>query len=178
VAQWRVEPAWTMLEFDSFNALHDEPSTNNNAICLEPKLTATEVSASAVAVNTMLLLRRAAERGGLKLTATGNLSRAVVEGMLGIEWPDYDKAELFQYNKVIEEYARIFDITEGRNGPEAAGGPVGPLPIWGDANHLTIDIISYNVPQIPRLQRKTRSDCHDCQAPNGLTVNARVCTAI
>jgi hypothetical protein len=98
-----VEPAWTMLEFGSFNALHDEPSGNNNAIRLEPKLTATELSAAAVAVNTMLLLRRAAETGGLKLTATGNLSRAVVEGMLGIEWPDYDKAELVRYNKVINE---------------------------------------------------------------------------
>src|SRR6516225_4428275 len=75
-----VEPAWTMLEFDSFNALHGEPSANNKAIRLEPKLTATEVSLSAVAVNAMLLLRRAAESGGLKLTATGNLSRAVVEG--------------------------------------------------------------------------------------------------
>jgi hypothetical protein len=51
----------------------------------------------------MLLLRRAAETGGLKLTATGNLSRAVVEGMLGIEWPDYDKTELVRYNKVINE---------------------------------------------------------------------------
>ena len=98
-----VEPAWTMLEFDSFNALHDEPSANNNAIRLEPKLTATEVSGSAVAVNTMLLRSRAAEIGGLKLTATGNLSRAVVAGMLGIEWPDYDPAELVQYNKVINE---------------------------------------------------------------------------
>ena len=106
VRQWLngVEPAWTMLEYDSFNALHDEPSTNNNAIRLEPKLTATEVSASAVAINTMLLLRRAAETGGLKLTATGNLSRVVVEEMLGIiEWPDYDKAELARYNKVINE---------------------------------------------------------------------------
>jgi hypothetical protein len=98
-----VEPAWTMLEFESFNALHDEPSINNDAIRLEPNLTATEVSASAVSVNTMLLLRRSAEAGGLKLTATGNLSRVVVEGMLGIEWPDYDKAELVQYNKVINE---------------------------------------------------------------------------
>jgi hypothetical protein len=98
-----VEPAWTMLEFDSFNALHDEPSSNNNAIRLEPKLTATELSTSAVAVNTMLLLLRAAETGGLKLTATGNLSRAVVEGMLGMEWPDYDKAELVRYNKVVNE---------------------------------------------------------------------------
>jgi hypothetical protein len=74
-----------------------------NAIRLEPKLTVTEVSVSAVTVNAMLLLRRAAETGGLKLTATGNLSRAVVEGMLGIEWPDYDTAELVQYNKVINE---------------------------------------------------------------------------
>jgi hypothetical protein len=98
-----VEPAWTMLEFDSFNALHDEPSIDNNAIRLEPNLTATEVSASAVAVNTMLLLRRASETGGLKLTATGNLSRAVVQGMLGMEWPDYDRAELIRYNKVINE---------------------------------------------------------------------------
>jgi hypothetical protein len=98
-----VEPAWTMLKFDSFNALHEEPSINNNAIRLEPRLTTTEVSASAVAVNTMLLLRRAAGTGGLKLTATGNLSRAVVEEMLGIEWPDYDKAELVRYNKVINE---------------------------------------------------------------------------
>jgi hypothetical protein len=87
-----VEPAWTMLEFDSFNALHDEPSANNKAIRLESNLTATEVSASAVAVNTMLLLRRAPETGGLKLTATGNLCRAVVKGMLGIELPDYNKA--------------------------------------------------------------------------------------
>jgi hypothetical protein len=51
----------------------------------------------------MLLLRRASETGGLKLTATGNLSRAVVEGMLGIKWPDYDKAVLVRYNKVINE---------------------------------------------------------------------------
>jgi hypothetical protein len=33
-----VEPAWTMLEFDSFNALHDEPSATNHAIRLEPYL--------------------------------------------------------------------------------------------------------------------------------------------
>jgi hypothetical protein len=105
VRQWLngVEPVWTMLAFDSFNALHDEPSINNNAIRLEPKLTATEVLASSVAVNTMLLLRKAAETGGLKLTATGKLSRAVVEGMLGIEWPDHEKAELVRYNKVINE---------------------------------------------------------------------------
>jgi hypothetical protein len=50
------------------------------------------------------LLRRAAEAGGLKLTATGNLSRAVVEEMFEIiKAPDYAKAELQQYQKVINE---------------------------------------------------------------------------
>src|SRR5271166_4895207 len=39
---------------------------------------------------------------GLKLTATGNLSRAVVEEMFGIiQAPDYDKTELLRFQKVI-----------------------------------------------------------------------------
>jgi hypothetical protein len=71
-----VEPAWTMLEFNSLNALRHEPSDSNQAIRLEANLTNTEIVGSAVTANTVLLLRRAAETGGLKLTATGNLSRA------------------------------------------------------------------------------------------------------
>jgi len=93
-----------MLDFDSFNALHDEPSGSNRAIRLEANLTGTEISGSAVTANALLLLRRAAETSGLKLTATGNLSRAVVEEMCGsIEAPDYDKDELFRYQKVVNE---------------------------------------------------------------------------
>ena len=99
-----VEPAWTMLEFDSFNALHHEPSATNHAIRLEPDLADAEISGSAVTANALFLLRRAAETGGLKLTATGNLSRAVVEEMFGIiQAPDYDKAELLRFQKVINE---------------------------------------------------------------------------
>src|SRR3984893_16081065 len=99
-----VEPAWTMLDFDSFNALHDEPSGSNRAIRLEPGLADVEISGSAVSANALLLLRRAAETGGLKLTATGNLSRAVVEEMFAIiQAPDYDKSELLRYQKVINE---------------------------------------------------------------------------
>ena len=99
-----VEPAWTMLEFNSFNALHDEPSASNHAIRLEPNLPEAEMSGSAIVANALILLRRAAETGGLKLTATGNLSRAVVEEMCGImEWPGYDKDELFGFHKVINE---------------------------------------------------------------------------
>ena len=99
-----VEPAWTMLEFDSLNALRQEPSTNNHAIRLEPDLADAEISGSAVTANALILLRRAAEIGGLKLTATGNLSRAVVEEMFGIiKAPGYDKAELLRVQKVINE---------------------------------------------------------------------------
>src|SRR6266478_4186405 len=99
-----VEPAWTMLEFDSLNALRHEPSTNNHAIRLEPDLGDAEICGSAVTANALILLRRAAQAGGLKLTATGNLSRAVVEDTCGsIEYPNYDKDELFRYQKVINE---------------------------------------------------------------------------
>src|SRR5438105_14586043 len=99
-----VEPAWTMLEFNSLNALRHEPSGSNQAIRLQPDLADLEISGSAVTANALILLRRAAETGGLKLTATGNLSRAVVEGMFGIiKAPDYDKPELLRFQKVINE---------------------------------------------------------------------------
>src|SRR5712671_5678652 len=97
-------PAWTMLEFGSFNALHQEPSGSNKAIRLEPNLTETDLSGSAVTRTARIMLQRAADNGGLKLTTTGNLSRAVVGQMVEvIEWPGLDKAELFQFHKVINE---------------------------------------------------------------------------
>jgi hypothetical protein len=105
VRQWLngVEPCWTLLEYDSYRALHGEPSVRNQAIRLEPNLTQTDLAGSAVTRNALLVFR-AADRGGLALTATGNLSRAVVAEMCEIiEWPDYDKDELFRYHKVINE---------------------------------------------------------------------------
>jgi GNAT superfamily N-acetyltransferase len=99
-----VVPAWTMLDFNNLNALRHEPSGSNRAIRPEPDLANAEISGSAVAANTLVLLRRAAETGGLKLTATGNLSRAVVEEMCGIiKAPGYDKTELLRVQKVINE---------------------------------------------------------------------------
>ena len=66
------------LLFEVFSQRYDEPSANNQAIRLEPNLTIKEIADSAVTANALLLLRRAQETGGLKLTDTGNLSRAVV----------------------------------------------------------------------------------------------------
>jgi hypothetical protein len=99
-----IEPAWTVLELGSFNGLRHEPSAANRTIRLEPNLTQTDLSGSAIARNAQTLLRRAADTDGLKLTATGNLSRVMVAEMCEIiEWPDYDKGELFRFNKVINE---------------------------------------------------------------------------
>jgi hypothetical protein len=99
-----VEPAWTALTYKSFNALQQEPPATNTALRLANDLTVSEVNASAVARNSLHLLREAARGGGLKLTATDNLARAVVAEMIDLfDWPDFDKTELFRLNKVINE---------------------------------------------------------------------------
>jgi hypothetical protein len=51
-----------MLDLDSFNALHEEPSASNRAIRLEPNLTDTDLSGSAVVRTALTLLQRASER--------------------------------------------------------------------------------------------------------------------
>jgi len=106
VRQWLdgVEPAWTLLTFDSLRALRRAPSARQNAIRIANNLSADEIAGSAVTRNTLILLRQAIERGGLPLTAAGNLSRAAVAEMRGlIEWPHYNQADAFRLNKVINE---------------------------------------------------------------------------
>jgi hypothetical protein len=106
VRQWLdgIEPAWTLLTFESLRALRQEPSAVQTAIRIANDLGADEIAGSPVARNTLILLRQAIERGGLPLTATGNLSRALVAEMCKlIEWPDYNQADAFRFNKVINE---------------------------------------------------------------------------
>ena len=74
-----AEPAWTLLEFESFNALRREPSMDNRAIHLASDLSSAEIAEPAVARNALILLGRAVDSEGP--TATGNLSRAVVAEM-------------------------------------------------------------------------------------------------
>ena len=90
-----------MLDFDSLNALRCEPSANNHAIRLEFNVIDAGISGSSVTANALLLLRREAETGGLKLTATGNLLRPGRAAMCRIiEWPGYDTDELFPHQRV------------------------------------------------------------------------------
>src|SRR6187402_1350554 len=99
-----VEPAWTLLTFDSLRALRQEPSAVATAIRIANDLSADEIASSAVARNTFILLQQTIERGGLPLTATGNLWRAVVAEMRElIAWPGYDQADAFRLHKVIDE---------------------------------------------------------------------------
>jgi hypothetical protein len=99
-----VEPAWTLLAFDSLRALRQEPSAGQTAIQIANDLSADEIAGSAVARNSLILIRQAIAQDGLPLTATGNLTRAVVAKMCKVvEWPQYDQADAFRFNKVINE---------------------------------------------------------------------------
>jgi hypothetical protein len=99
-----IEPAWTLLTFESLQALRQEPSATRTAIRIANQLSRDEIADSPIARNTLILVRKAIEHGGLPLTATGNLTRAVVAEMCKlIAWPDYDPAEAFRFNKVINE---------------------------------------------------------------------------
>jgi hypothetical protein len=67
-------------------------------------LDADEMAGSAVTRNTFILLQQAIDRGGLPLTATRTLSRAVVAEMRKlIKWPGYDQTDAFRLHKVINE---------------------------------------------------------------------------
>ena len=105
--QWLngVEPAWTLLTFDSLRALRREPSARQNPIRIANDLSSDEIAGSGCCrQNAFILLRQAIEGSGLPLTATGNLSRAAVAEMRGlIEWPHYHQADAFRLNKVINE---------------------------------------------------------------------------
>ena len=69
VREWLggVEPAWTLLKFESLQALRRGPSGARTAIRKANDLSVDEIAASPVARNTLILLRQAIERGGNKM---------------------------------------------------------------------------------------------------------------
>jgi hypothetical protein len=55
VREWLngIEPAWTLLEFDSFNGLGREPSRDGSAMRLTANISDADLAASAVASNAL-----------------------------------------------------------------------------------------------------------------------------
>jgi hypothetical protein len=99
-----IEPVWTLLNEASFAALSRPPSPVSGPIRLASDLTEAETQQSAIARNTLVLLRSAASGPGLKRTATGNLSREVVAKMCDLfAWPGFDRADAFRLHRVINE---------------------------------------------------------------------------
>ena len=75
-------PAWTLLDADSFSALRQAPTKPGAAIRLRTDTLENDLSSSTIARNTIILLQHVAESAGLRLTATGNLTRATVADMI------------------------------------------------------------------------------------------------
>ena len=99
-----IEPAWTLLDHQSFASLVEPPSPTSGTIRLAADLTDQELQKSAIAQNALVLLHAAADGPGLKLTATGNLSRTVVAEMCKLfTWPGYETAGEFQSHKAANE---------------------------------------------------------------------------
>ena len=123
IANWLggIEPAWTLLDQTSLANLRYPPSPGSGPIQLATDLTREEIEQSAVGRNALILLRFAAKGSGLKMTAMGNLSRAVVAELREhLEWPGFDQAFHFRLDKVINE-ADFFPLFFLRNLVQAAG---------------------------------------------------------
>ena len=99
-----LEPAWVLLDQASLRSLRGEPSRETSGLRLATDLNASDLASSAVVRNAVVLLDAAARGDGLKLTATGNLTRTVVSDMIDcFEWPGYETASALALNKVVNE---------------------------------------------------------------------------
>ena len=74
------------------------------ALRISSDVTEADVEMSPVLRNAIILLEAASKGDGLKLTATGNLARAVVDDMRDrFEWPGYEKSSTLALYKVVNE---------------------------------------------------------------------------
>jgi hypothetical protein len=103
VARWR-RAGLDATHLRQFAGTRPEPSADATAILIANDLNADEMAGSAVARNTFILLQQAIDRSSLPVTATGNLSRAMVAEMRElIKWPVYDQTDGFRLHKVVNE---------------------------------------------------------------------------
>lgn len=84
--------------------VHSDWVSQDSAIRLNSKLTLEELEGARILVNARLFLAAVLEESGIKATATGNLTRKFVEGMLDrMALPDGYAESVRAVNKVINE---------------------------------------------------------------------------
>ena len=73
-------------------------------IMLNESLGVSDLSGSPMAINAMKVLTRATDDGGITLTKSGAFYRKFVTWAAeDFQWPDYEAAELYRLNKVLNE---------------------------------------------------------------------------
>jgi hypothetical protein len=98
-----VEPAWSLLDYESYCRLRLRPDEGGDALRLMTDLTTTDVSTSPIVTATLHLLRMASEKG-VKLTESGKLSRSMVTELADIvAGPAFDLALIQSITKVLNE---------------------------------------------------------------------------
>jgi hypothetical protein len=99
-----IEPIWTRFDPPSLSALCGEPGRKPGAIQLATDLSEGEAAVSEVATNVVKLVCCASASGGLKLTTTGNLARAVVIDLCSaLQWRDDHIRTVFEISKAVNE---------------------------------------------------------------------------
>jgi hypothetical protein len=98
-----VEPAWSLLDYESYCRLRLRPDEGGGALLLKSDLSAKDVGASPIVTATLHMLQMASEKG-VKLTESGKLSRSMVTEIADIvAGPAVGLALIRSVTKVLNE---------------------------------------------------------------------------
>lgn len=106
VVEWLggVEPIWVCLDFDSFCRLQLSPDEPDAAISFAHNLSPAEALQAPVLRTALRMLEAADTPSGLKLTATGNLSRAAINRLISVcNWPTFELERVMRVTKQLNE---------------------------------------------------------------------------
>lgn len=93
-----------LLDTDQVNALLSDPLDGTGPVQLNEALSAAELAANPILQGARLLMQEMAD-GGAKLTVRGNLTRKLVEMLMGrVAWPGDKVAEVRSICKVCNEW--------------------------------------------------------------------------
>src|SRR5262245_9975014 len=94
-----VEPAWSLLGPQTIAALCSQPPQLDRVVTIETDLAVDEVAGAPGVAATASLLGYVRDAGGLKLTASGYLTRAAIaEIAAGPDWAAFDIARMFEWS--------------------------------------------------------------------------------